>query len=234
MKFKESDMYEPIRNLLAQQGFVVRGEVKGCDIVAVKGDALWIVEMKLAANITLIYQAMMRQIATDWVFVAIPRPKQIRDGSYLKFQKLLKKLQLGLITVALDSPLKQAEVILFPIGRDNKANKKTAVIKREVAGRTVDTTGGAAKMPVNTAYRERCVRIACLLDTHGPLTAKELVNTHGCAKDTSHIMRTNVLGWFAKLTKGVYVISETGRGYLKTNASTTLVAYYAMKARNEI
>ena len=94
MKFKESDMYEPIRNLLAQQGFVVRGEVKGCDIVAVKGDALWIVEMKLAANITLIYQAMMRQIATDWVFVAIPRPKQIRDGSYLKFQKLLKKLQL--------------------------------------------------------------------------------------------------------------------------------------------
>ena len=87
MKYKESDMYAPIRDLLAGQGFTVRGEVKGCDISAIRDEALWIIEMKLHANITLIYQAMARQDATGWVFIAIPRPRNARDGNFLKLKK---------------------------------------------------------------------------------------------------------------------------------------------------
>jgi len=223
--YKETDMYEPIRNLLTRQGFTVRGEVKGCDIVAINGDTMWAVEMKLSANITLIYQAMARQMATDWVFVAIPRPKNTKSGTYLKFKKLIKKLQLGLITVALDSPLRHAEVIIFPIGKDDKSNKKAAALKREVLGRTIDTMGGTTKTQINTAYRERCVRIACLLKAKITLSPKELVKM-GCEKDAGNILRFNNYGWFNRVSKGVYELSNLGIAYLNANAQDELVKFY--------
>ena len=231
-KYKESDMYPSIRRLLAEQGFTVRGEVNGCDIAAVKGDTLWVVEMKLTANLKLIYQAMERQTATDWVFIAIPRPKSARDGNFTKFQRLLKKLQLGLITVSLDSPMKHTEIILFPAGRDNKTTKKAKAVHREIAGRTVDTIGGTTKKIVNTAYRERCVRIACLLEKKGALRAQDLVKIYGCEKDASKILMTNYFGWFNRISTGLYELSHIGTEYLKNNASSSLIIYYRMKTEN--
>jgi len=231
MKPKETDMYNPIRNLLAEQGFTVRGEVKGCDIVAVKGEIVWVVEMKLIANITLIYQALDRQTATDWVFIAVPRPKSARSGTFLKLKKLVKKLQLGLITVALDSPIQHAEIVTFPVGKDNKANKKTTVLKREVAGRTVDTAGGVTKTQINTAYRERSVHLACLLEAKGALSPKELVAL-GCEKDAGHMLHSNFFGWYNKISRGVYELSEKGIEYLNANASKNLIIYYRMKVNS--
>ena len=227
MKYKESDMYEPIRNMLTAQGFLVRGEVKGCDIAATKGDVLWVVEMKLHGNITLIYQAMERQAATGWVFVAIPRPRSDRDGNFRKFKKLVKKLQLGLITVALDSPAQFAEIIVFPVGKDDKKNKKTMVVQKEITGRTVDTIGGNNKAPINTAFRESCVAIACLLEQHGPLSPRALVGL-GCRSDTGQVLYTNVFGWFQNISRGVYDLSEKGREYLAQQSDSPLVLHYRM------
>ena len=227
--YKEMDMYNPIRNLLLQHDFIVRGEVKGFDIAAVKGDTLWAVEMKLHPNITLVYQAMDRKMATDWVFVAIPRPKKIR-GTFSKFKKLLAKLELGLIVVALDSPLQYAEIVLFPQGNSEKKNKKTVAIKQEVARRTIDSPGGTTKVKINTAYKERSMRIACQLEASGILSPKALVEL-GCEKDTGTILYRNALGWFAKASKGLYQLSPTGQQYLKDNATESLVIYYRMKAK---
>mgnify|MGYP003694599451 CR=1 FL=1 len=33
----ESDLYAPVKALLEGQGYVVKGEVRGCDVVAVRG-----------------------------------------------------------------------------------------------------------------------------------------------------------------------------------------------------
>jgi len=228
MKHKESDMYEPIKNLLISQGFIVRGEVKGCDIAAVQGETLWVVEMKLSANITLIYQAMERQTAATGVFVAIPRPKNARDSNFRSLQKLLKKLDIGLITVAMDSPLKNAEILIFP-GEKIRANKKSASIKKEIFGRTADTTGGITKEKINTAYRERCIKIASLIEAKGESSAKTLVS-YGCEKDTNNILRANYFGWFEKISKGTYDITESARKYLKENETSPLITYYRMKS----
>ena len=227
-KPKESDMYEPIRNLLLTQGFIVRGEVKGCDIAAISGDTLWVVEMKLSANITLIYQAMERQIAATGVFVAIPRPKSARDANFRALQKLLKKLELGLITVALDSPTKHAEILIFP-NEKTHTNKKSDAIKKEIFGRTTDTTGGISKEKVNTAYRERCIKIACIIEARGSQSAKSL-RQMGCEADTYNILRANYFNWFKKIAKGTFDITETAQNYLQENAATSLVTYYRMKA----
>jgi len=227
--YKESDMYEPIRRLLTTQGFTVRGEVKGCDIAAVKDDALWLVEMKLTPNLKLIFQAMERQTASDWVFVAIPRPNNTRDKHFSQYKKLLKKIGLGLITVALDSPVRFAEILLFPEGNDAKKNKKSNSVKQEISGRTLDSLGGS-KEKVNTAYRERCVRIATLLEAHAPLNAPALVKIYGCEGDAYSILRTNFYGWYEKVGRGSYTLSAAGRDYLQENAINSLIIYYRMKA----
>ncbi|MCL2571024.1 MAG: DUF2161 family putative PD-(D/E)XK-type phosphodiesterase [Defluviitaleaceae bacterium] len=229
MKYKEADMYKPIRNLLADQGFTVRGEVKGCDIAAVKDDMLWVVEMKLSINLKLVFQAMERKTATDWVFVAVPRPKKARDGTFLQLKRLLSKLEIGLMTVALDSPAKLAEIILFPSGKADKVNKKSESLRKEVAGRISDTTGGS-QGTVNTAYRERCVRIACLLEAYGDLSAKELTNIHGCEGDAYSILRTNYYNWYEKIARGRFGLSSSGNVYLRENAAEKLVIFYRMKA----
>lgn len=231
--YKETDLYQPIRNLLSSQGFTVRGEVKGCDIAAVKDDVLWVIEMKLSINLTLVLQAMERKTATDWVFVAIPRPRASRGGNFSAFKRLLKKLQIGLITVALDSPAKLTEIILFPSGNGEKTTKKSANIRRELAGRVSDTTGGT-KAKVNTAYRERCVRIACLLEAHGPQSAKNLVKAYGCEKDTSLILQKNFNNWYEKVARGQYTLSKTGAAYLQENATEKLIVYYRMRAGNTL
>jgi len=228
-KYMETDLYEPIRSLLAKQGFIVRGEVKDCDIAAIKDDILWIIEMKLTINLKLIFQAMERKIATDWVFVAIPRPKNARATNFKQLKQLLTKLQIGLITVALDSPAKQAEIIQFPTGRADKTTKKAANLRKEISGRSTDTIGGS-KGVVNTAYRERCIRIACLIEAHGPMSAKILTKTYNCEKDATLILQRNFYNWYKKTTRGIYELSQSGHQYLQENAQENLIIFYRMKA----
>ena len=233
MGHKETDLYEPIKALLTDQGFTVRGEVKGCDIAAVKDDILWIVEMKLSMNLTLVLQAMERQTATDWVFVAIPRPRKARGGNFPAFKRLLKKLQIGLITVALDSPSKLAEIIHFPMGNPSKTTAKSSLLCKEIAGRSADTTGGS-KSIVNTAYRERAIRIACFLEAHGPLSAGQLKKTYDCENDTYSILQKNFYNWFEKIARGQYALSNAGTAFLQENSTNKLVIYYRMHANGTL
>ncbi|MCL2355917.1 MAG: DUF2161 family putative PD-(D/E)XK-type phosphodiesterase [Defluviitaleaceae bacterium] len=239
-------MYEPIKSLLMSQGFIVRGEVNGCDIAAVRGEELWIVEMKLSANLTLIFQAMARQEASENVFIAVPRPKSGRDKKFRALRKLVKKLELGLIVVSLDSPVCLAEILIFPKNAKrevcptntsahspeaatSRANKKASAIKKEIFGRTTDSPGGTSREKVNTAYRERCVKIACLLEARGAQSAKSL-REMGCESDAYPILRGNHFGWFEKIDKGIYDITETCRNYLNESEDVTLITYYRMKA----
>jgi hypothetical protein len=230
-KLKETDLYEPIRKMLSAQGFTVKGEVKGCDIAAVKDEILWVVEMKLSFNMTLLYQAMERKKLTDWVYIALPRPRRANEKKHRLMQQILKKLEIGLISVSLDSACPVAEIISFPDGKADKVTKSAARVKKEIAGRTADTTGGATKTPVNTAFRERNVRIACLLEAKGPLSGAALVKQYGCEKDANRILYENFYGWFKKISKGVYDLTPFGRTYLNENAGNSLIAYYRMKGK---
>ena len=231
---KETDLYEPIKELLTAQGFLVKGEVKGCDIAAERDEELWIVEMKLQMNITLLYQAMERLKITNQVFVAVPAPRRARDKNFAAAQRILEKLSLGLIAVTLDGPVKTAEILMFPGGKPRKPNKRAAAVKKEMNGRIGDTAGGATKVKINTAYRERCVRIACLLSVNDALSGRELVKRFNCGKDTSAILRLNYYGWFTPVGGGKCTLSAEGKQYLDDRAGDSAVAYYRMKAAEDI
>ena len=69
-EFKETDLYEPIRAFLEEEGYQVQAEVKHCDIAAEKNGRLVVVELKRAFGLKLVYQGLERQSLTDEVFAA--------------------------------------------------------------------------------------------------------------------------------------------------------------------
>ena len=75
-KIKESDLYQPIKDYLDSLGYDTKGEVKDCDITAIKDGELIVVELKKGFTIELLYQAIERQKIADSVYVAIPLPKR--------------------------------------------------------------------------------------------------------------------------------------------------------------
>ncbi|MGD0113094.1 MAG: hypothetical protein ABSD48_14630, partial [Armatimonadota bacterium] len=77
-KLSETDLYRPVRDYLLAQGYIVRAEVNHCDITAVKGDELVVIELKKAFGTALLIQAAQRQRITDSVYVALPKQRPSR------------------------------------------------------------------------------------------------------------------------------------------------------------
>jgi hypothetical protein len=69
----ETSLYRPVKAFLEGLGFVVKGEVGGSDLAALKGDDLPLVvicELKLTFNLELILQGVDRATASDEVWLA--------------------------------------------------------------------------------------------------------------------------------------------------------------------
>lgn len=225
--FKETDLYEPIRAFLEEEGYQVQAEVKDCDIAAVKDGQLLIVELKKAFNLKLVYQGMERQSLTDQVFVAIPRPKKgAREKSWKDMLKLLKRLELGLLTVALDSTLKTVDVVLEP--SDSlawKNRKKREKLQAELEHRQVDgNVGGMTRRKIMTAFREKSIRLACLLEREGQVSTATL-RERGM-EEYLPLLGRNYDKWFGRVEKGVYTLSEKGKEALESEDFAKAVAFY--------
>lgn len=209
----ESDLAIPVRDFLVTHGYTVRSEVLDCDLVAVRGDEVVAVELKSGLNATLLIQAVQRQLACDRVYVAIPRPKGGERGlDWRGALLLLKRLALGLITVALDSPARTVEVVLDPGEWALKRRpKQRARILREVAGRSADfNLAGANRRQLVTAYREAALRIAVILAARGPLRPRDL-RALGCDARAQRICYDDHYGWFTATGDGRYALTDAGR-----------------------
>ena len=225
--FKETDLYEPIRAFLEEEGYQVQAEVKNCDIAAVKDGQMVIVELKKSFSLKLVYQALERQSLTEQVFVAIPRPKKgQREKAWKDMLKLLKRLELGLFTVALDSPLQTVDVVLEP--SDSlawKKRKKREKVQAELEQRQVDANvGGMTRRKIMTAFREKSIRLACILEREGQVSTASL-RERGM-EDCIGILSRNYDKWFKRVEKGVYALSEKGKEALGNEDYAKVVAFY--------
>jgi hypothetical protein len=216
-KLRETHLYPPIRNYFTRKGFDVYGEAEHCDIVAVKGDELVIIELKLSLTVDLLVQATKRQRLTDQVFIAIPKPKtKLNSKKWQDVLHLVRRLEVGLIVVNFLKSGARTEVIFEPTPFDRAKSKQRSKKKRErllkeISGRTGDhNIGGSTKTKLMTAYKENCIQIAYLLEQHGPLSPKAL-RTHGTGEKTRSILAQNYYGWFEKVARGVYQLSEKGK-----------------------
>jgi hypothetical protein len=209
----ESDLAAPVTAFLAAQGWTVRSEVKDCDVAAVRGNDLLVVELKKSLTLALLVQAVRRQRLTDTVYLAVPRP-----GSVWQWRRanrgvlhLLRRLELGLLFVSNDPDRDPVEVVLQPqpLARRRKAAARRAVLE-EVGQRSADyNTAGSTRRKLVTSYREQALRIACLLKRHGELAPRDL-RALGTGPKTQSILYDNVYGWFQRVGTGAYRLAAHG------------------------
>ncbi|WP_295137787.1 DUF2161 family putative PD-(D/E)XK-type phosphodiesterase [uncultured Reyranella sp.] len=202
----ESDLYAPVKALLEGQGYVVKGEVRGCDVVAVRGqEPPVVVELKRTFGLGLVLQGVDRLALTDLVYLAVGQwPKQMKN-----VKKLCRRLGLGFIVVAKD----RADVVLDPVPYVPRQNRRKAGrMLGEHARRVGDPNvgGQAMRAPLMTAYRQEALRCAELLATNGPMKVAALRAACDAPK-AAQILQQDVYGWFERVERGVYAITPKGR-----------------------
>lgn len=221
VKRYEVDLYDPVKTYFTKLGYAVYGEVKDCDVVAIKDESLVIVELKLTMNITLLMQAAKRQRVTEEVFIAVPRPNySLRSRKWQDLCYLIRRLALGLILVSFDGDEGHAEVVIQPSSFDRKksmglSKKRRANLIKETEGRSGDyNIGGSRQTEIISAYKETCIFIACCLQKWGPLSPK-MLREIGTGEKTSSILNKNYYGWFNRVERGVYELNEQGKENLR-------------------
>ncbi len=226
-KLSESDLYEPIKKLLVKEGYVVRGEVKDCDMVAKnpQTEEILIVELKKSFNLKLLYQAMDRRSITHQVYVGIFRPKSYRDRNTLRMLSLLKELGIGLITVS-QTKAKVTEIVL-PADSVKRINKKRRqYIDKEYSQRTEDrNTGGVNKTKIVTAYKEASVLALCHMEAYDTLRTYDLKKL-GYMDKVRNALRSNFFGWFEKADRATYGMSAKGVDALDDPENQELIEFY--------
>lgn len=212
---RESELYGPIKSHLEAQGYEVKGEVGAADLVARRGEEpLLIVELKLRPSLSLYHQAIARLTLTDHVYVAIPRPTGRNARRLLKDNHALcRRLCLGLITVREDA---RVEVHCDPGPYSPRKNKPKAekLLRAFEALRGDPNEGGATRHGIVTAYRQDALACAAYLAESGPEKGALIAKATG-VKAATRIMRDNHYGWFHKVEKGVYGLTEAGQQGLK-------------------
>ena len=236
MDFKESDLYSPVCNYFTELGYDVQAEVKSCDLIAKKDSEIIIAELKKNFCLKLVYQAIERQSITDSVYVVIPRPKKGAKGSeWNNMLKLMKKLNIGIITVAVDSPLKTVDIVSVPESVSvPKSSKKRSSVNKEVETRNLRTNiGGVSKTKILTAYREKSIFVLCIVEYMKNITPSQQNKFVGDT-NSSLILYKNYYGWFEKISKGVYALSEKGLEILCGNEYSDAVSFYRNKVKEII
>ncbi len=199
----ETALYAPVKALLEGQGYAVKGEINGCDVVAVRGDEPpVVVELKRTFGLGLVMQGIDRLAMTDAVYLAVGAWPTRQPET----RRLCRRLGLGLIVVT-DG---RAEVVQDPLPyRPRRDRHRLGVLLREHQRRIGDpATGGSTRQPIMTAYRQEAMRCAAHLAA-GPMSPRAL-RAAGDMPNAGRILRDNVYGWFERIERGVYALTPRG------------------------
>ena len=211
-KPRETDLYPPIKAYLARQGYAVKGEVGPADVVARRGEEPpLVVELKLAFSLALFHQGIARLAVTDHVYLAVahkpgkPFLRALKDNV-----KLARRLGLGVITVRLRDGHVEVHADPGPYA-PRKSQKKTTRLLRAFDRLQGDPNdGGATRHGIITGYRQDALRCARFLAVHGP-SKGATVKAWAEVPDATRIMAADHYGWFERVSRGVYGLTETGR-----------------------
>jgi hypothetical protein len=207
---KETELYEPVRQLLIDQGFSVKAEINNIDVLGVKDNHLVAVELKTKLSIKLIYQAIDRQKLVDQVYIAIPKSSvKRRSSSYKNLLYLLKRLELGLIMVDQDYAEVYLEVSIYDMARSKTRNKKRKEnLLKEFGLRKYSKNVGGTKNKTVTRYKEEVIEIAMYLLSVNSASPKEIKKITNIDK-TASILQKNYQGYFKRIERGIYGVVET-------------------------
>lgn len=210
---KESDLYPPLKRFLESQKYEVKGEVRDCDVVAVRGEeAPVVVELKLSLNLGVVLQAVERLSLTPKVYIGIPEQCKILSRRRKQIIKLLRMLGLGLLVIDPEREIGSVDVLIDPGEyRPRRSKPRRERLLGEFMKRVGDPNlGGAEKRKgIMTAYRQRALAIARFLQEQGPTKASHVAKTLREPK-ARDILYRDVYGWFDRVSLGVYGLSPRG------------------------
>jgi hypothetical protein len=209
----ETALYPAVKHFLEAAGFRVKGEVNGCDVVAVRDGEphrLVVVEMKLGFNLNLLLQATDRMRAADEVWLVVPATRRGRDRDP-RAHRLCRLLGFGLM--AINAARDRVEVLAEPGPyRPRPDQRRRERLLGEHARRRGDPSpGGSTRQPVMTAYRQQALLCAASLRA-GPGRPRDL---RALAPDLGRILLRNAYGWFERAQRGVYRLTDLGEAALR-------------------
>ncbi|MEM1032207.1 MAG: DUF2161 domain-containing phosphodiesterase [Myxococcota bacterium] len=206
----ETALYAPIKAYLESQGYEVKAEVCGADVVAARGEeSPVIVELKTCFSLALFHQAVERLSLSDAVYVAVPRkPGRAFQRGLSVNTKLCRRLGLGLLTVRLRDGHVEPHIDPGPY-RPRGSPTKRGRLLREFTRRVGDPNRGGSRGTIVTAYRQDAVRCATHLASHGASKGSAVAKATGVTRATT-IMRDDHYGWFERVRTGVYQLTPRG------------------------
>jgi hypothetical protein len=211
----ETALYLPVKGFLEKLGFSVKGEIGGCDLVALKGEdppLVVIGELKLTFNLELVLQAVDRAAACDEVWLAARLSIRGKGReSDARYRNLCRRLGFGMLGV---TEAGNVEVLVEPAVVAPRRNpKKRSRLVAEHKKRIGDpAAGGSTRAPIMTAYRQQALACAAAL-LIGQRRVRDLTPT---MPDAQKILHRNVYGWFDRGSeRGSYVLTDAGHAALK-------------------
>lgn len=207
-KVKETEIYNPIRRFLETEGYHIKAEVNHVDVYGIKDNLTITVELKTQISLKLIYQALERKKVADSVFIGVPEDAVKSHGKDMKhLRHLLTKLGIGVIVVRAN----EAYVLLE--ADQSSVKKRTNVKKRQVIKefnqRENHQNIGGTKGKKITAYKEQVIRVAYMLRKMKSASPKDLMEHTGISQ-APKIVQANYDGWFKKVSRGIYTLTEQG------------------------
>ena len=206
----ETALYTPVKKFLEDFGFVVKGEIGGCDLVGVNGDdppVVVIGELKQSFNLQLVLQGIDRAAASDEVWLAAKLSKHGKGReSDPRFRNFCRRLGFGLLGVSQDGRVQILVSPAAPVPRRNMS-RRSRLVKEHRQRRGDPSAGGQSRMPLMTSYRQRALTCARAL-AQGSLRPRDLKVT--CCSDAPKILLRNVYGWFERAERGIYRLTQAG------------------------
>lgn len=205
---KEADLYPPVKAYLQRQGYDVKGEVGAADVVGRRGDDLVIVELKTGFSLALFHQGVDRLAVTDHVYLAVPaggKTKALKANV-----KLARRAGLGVLTVRLRDGLVEVLADPGPYAARQSKKKKTRLLRAFDRLQGDPNAGGATRHGLVTGYRQDALACARFLAVHGPSKGAK-VKDWAEVPQATRIMADDHYGWFVRVSRGVYDLTDAGR-----------------------
>ncbi len=206
----ETSLYLPVKGFLETAGYVVKGEIGGCDLVGLSADdppVVVICELKLSFNLELILQAVDRAAVSDEVWIAAKVSAKGRGREADKrYRDLCRRLGIGMLGISDAGDVSVIVGSVTPMPRTNP--KRRSRLMREHQKRRGDPAlGGSTRTPLMTAYRQQALGCAVAL-VDGPLRVRDI---RAGMPEAGKILQSNVYGWFERLDRGIYGLTDAGR-----------------------
>ncbi len=206
----ETSLYQPVKLFLESLGFQAKGEIGGCDIVAMTHGApaaLIICELKLSFTLELVLQGVDRSAACEEVWLAVRASIRGRGRETdSRVKKLCRLCGFGLLSVF---PAGRVEVLVEPVAWKPRhdAKRKSRLAEEHRKRRGDPAAGGSTRQPIMTAYRQQALACAAAMMLM-PQRPRDLKPS---APDAAKILLRNVYGWFQRIERGRYALTDAGR-----------------------